>query len=140
MGPKCDNAIHVRLYVQVLEVATRELGVRDNLDLTLTLLGDLDNVAEVADTAVDLDAVLEELLEGGNIKDLVRRWLRSIDDELLGDLGLLALGGFLFFTLSLSLLFYAETNTAWVKAGQLAKRRRGRTVVGAIVSRWSQRN
>jgi hypothetical protein len=70
--------------------------VCNDLDLALTLLGDLDDIAEVADTAIDLDLVLEELLEGGDIEDLVRRRLRGVDDELLGDLWLLALRGFLF--------------------------------------------
>jgi hypothetical protein len=72
--------------LQVLEVATREGDVSDNLDLALTNLGDDNVVTEVADTALDLDAVVEELLEGGDIEDLVARGLRSIDDVLLGDL------------------------------------------------------
>jgi ribosomal RNA-processing protein 12 len=71
---------------QVLEVATREGDVSDNLDLALTNLGDDNVVTEVADTALDLDAVVEELLEGGDIEDLVARGLRSVDDVLLGDL------------------------------------------------------
>jgi hypothetical protein len=68
--------------LQVLEVATREGDVSDNLDLALTNLGDDNVVTEVADTALDLDAVVEELLEGGDIEDLVARGLRSIDDVL----------------------------------------------------------
>jgi hypothetical protein len=72
--------------LQVLEVATREGDVSDNLDLALTNLGDDNVVTEVADTALDLDAVVEELLEGGDIEDLVARGLRSVDDVLLGDL------------------------------------------------------
>lgn len=82
-------------YSQILEVSSRELSVCDNLDLALTLLGDLDSVAEVSDAAVNLDLVLEELLESRDVKDLVGRWLRRVDDELLGHLGLLALCGFL---------------------------------------------
>ena len=85
----------VGVYSQVLEVSSGELLVSDDLDLALTLLGDLDNVAEVSDTAVNLDLVLEELLESGDVEDLVRRRLGGVDDELLGDLGLLALRGFL---------------------------------------------
>lgn len=54
----------------------------NDLDLALTLLRDLDNVTEVADTAVNLDLVLKELLEGGDVEDLVAGWLRSVDDEL----------------------------------------------------------
>jgi hypothetical protein len=56
--------------------------VSNDLDLALTSLGDDDVVTQVADTALDLDAVVEELLEGGDIEDLVRGRLRSIDDEL----------------------------------------------------------
>jgi hypothetical protein len=70
--------------------------VRNDLDLALTLLGDLDNVGQVANTAIDLDLVLEELLEGGDVEDLVGGGLRRVDDELLRHLGLLALGGFLY--------------------------------------------
>lgn len=54
----------------------------NDLDLALTSLGDDDVVTQVADTALDLDAVVEELLEGGDIEDLVRGGLRSIDDVL----------------------------------------------------------
>jgi hypothetical protein len=68
--------------VQVLEVSARELGVCDDLDLALALLGDLNDITEVADTAVNLDLVLEELLEGGDVENLVAGWLRSVDDEL----------------------------------------------------------
>jgi hypothetical protein len=70
--------------------------VGDDLDLALTLLGDLDDVAEVSGAAVNLDLVLEELLEGRDVEDLVRRRLGGVDDKLLGDLGLLALRGFLY--------------------------------------------
>jgi NAD-dependent oxidoreductase involved in siderophore biosynthesis len=68
--------------VQVLEVATGELLVCDNLDLALALLGDGDGVSEVSGAALDLDAVVEELLEGLDIEDLVVHGLRAVDDEL----------------------------------------------------------
>lgn len=58
----------------------------NNLNATLAGLGDHDVVTEVADTAIDLDAVVEELLEGRDIEDLVASGLRSVDDELLGNL------------------------------------------------------
>ena len=73
--------------LQVLEVAAREGDVGNNLDLALTSLGDDDLVAEVADTAVDLDLVLEELLEGGGVEDLVASGLLSVDNELEGRTG-----------------------------------------------------
>jgi len=68
--------------------------VRNNLDLSITLLRDLDGITKVTNTAVDLNLVLEELLEGGDVENLVAGGLRSVDDELLRNLGLLALGGF----------------------------------------------
>ena len=54
----------------------------DNLNLSLANLRDLDGITEVSNTAVDLDLVLEELLEGGDVEDLVAGGLRSVDDEL----------------------------------------------------------
>lgn len=53
-----------------------------NLDLAFALLADLDGVAEVSDAAIDLDLLAEELLEGGNVENLVGGRLRSVDDEL----------------------------------------------------------
>jgi hypothetical protein len=74
--------LHRKENSQVLEVATGEGDVSNDLDLALASLGDDDVVTEVADTALDLDAVVEELLEGGDVEDLVARGLRSVDDEL----------------------------------------------------------
>jgi hypothetical protein len=68
--------------VQILQVATRELLVSDNLDLAIGLLADLDVVAEVAGAALNLDAVVEELLKGLDVEDLVVDGLRAVDDEL----------------------------------------------------------
>jgi hypothetical protein len=56
--------------------------VGSDLDLAIPNLLDLDSVTEVANTAVDLDLVLEELLEGADVEDLVAGGLRSVDDEL----------------------------------------------------------
>lgn len=53
-----------------------------DLDLALTSLLDDDVVAQVVGAALDLDAVLEELLEGGDVEDLVASRLLSVDDEL----------------------------------------------------------
>lgn len=80
------------LNVQVLQVAAGELLVRNDLDLAIALLADLDGVAKVASAALDLDAVVEELLESLDVEDLVVDGLRAVDDELLGDL-LALLGG-----------------------------------------------
>jgi len=57
--------------------------MRNNLDLSLTSLADLDGVAKVTGAALDLDAVVEELLEGGGVEDLVVDGLRAVDDVLL---------------------------------------------------------
>ena len=58
-------------YLQVLEISARELGVRNHLDLALALLAYLHNVAEVPNATIDLDLVVEELLEGGDVEDLI---------------------------------------------------------------------
>lgn len=77
--------------VQVLQVAAGELLVSNDLDLAIALLGDLDDVAEVAGAALNLDAVVEELLESLDVEDLVVDGLAAVDDELLRHLlGLLA--------------------------------------------------
>lgn len=70
-------------YAQVLEVATGQLVVGNDLDLALTLLLDNDIVAQVVGAALDLDGVLKELLESGDVEDLVASRLLSVDDELL---------------------------------------------------------
>ena len=54
----------------------------DNLNLSVTNALDLDLVAKVTDAVLDLDLVLEELLKGRDVKDLVRCWLGSVDDVL----------------------------------------------------------
>jgi len=58
----------------------------DDFDLAITRLGDLDIVTQVANTAVDLDAIMQELLERRDIKNLVVRWLGGVDDILPQDL------------------------------------------------------
>lgn len=54
----------------------------NNLDLSLTLLLDNNIVAQVVGAALDLYGVLEELLEGGDVEDLVASRLLSVDDKL----------------------------------------------------------
>lgn len=71
-------------HVQVLQVSTAELRMRHHLDLALALLADLDGVAEVADAVVHFDLVVQKLLEGGDVEDLVGRGLGGVDDELFG--------------------------------------------------------
>ena len=56
--------------------------MRSDLNLPIAEVLDQHDIAEVSDTVINLDLVLKELLEGGDIKDLVACRLRSIDDEL----------------------------------------------------------
>ena len=56
--------------------------MRNNLDLPIANRLDLHDIAEVSDAAVDLDLVLQELLEGRDVEDLVAGGLRGVDDEL----------------------------------------------------------
>jgi hypothetical protein len=67
---------------QVLEVAAGELDVRDDFDLIAADLGDGHIVPEIAGAAFDLDAVMQELLEGADIEDLVGDGLRAVDGKL----------------------------------------------------------
>jgi len=53
-----------------------------DLDLAITFLADDNGLAQVSSTAVDLDAIVEELLEGREIEDLVVDGGRAVDDEL----------------------------------------------------------
>ena len=59
------------MYLQVLEVSTGKLGVCDNLDFSFALLANLYRVAQITNTIVNLDFVVQELFEGGNVKDLI---------------------------------------------------------------------
>lgn len=69
--------------VQVLQIPTRERNVSNNLNLSIARLGDLNVVAEVSDAALDLDAVVQEFLKGGDVEDLVAGRLGGVDDELI---------------------------------------------------------
>ena len=76
--------------------------MRNDLDLAIALLADLDGITKVTGAALNLDAVVQELLESLDVEDLVVDGLRAVDDELLGDLlGLLGLGTLLHVVLSL---------------------------------------
>lgn len=54
----------------------------NDLYLSVSLLRYLHNIAEIPNAPVDLDLVVEELLEGGDIEDFVACGLGGIDDEL----------------------------------------------------------
>lgn len=68
--------------LQILEVSARELSVCNNLNLPITNILDRNNIAQVSYPTIDLNLILKELLEGGDIEDLVGGWLRGIDDVL----------------------------------------------------------
>lgn len=53
-----------------------------NLNLSVAGLADQDRVAEVASAAVDLDTVVQELFERGDVEDFIRGGLRGVDDIL----------------------------------------------------------
>jgi hypothetical protein len=79
----CDANLFAEYeYSQVLKISSGELRVRNDLDLSVSLLRDLHSIAEVSNTSINLNLVLEELLEGGDVEDLVAGGLRSVDDEL----------------------------------------------------------
>lgn len=80
--PVTELLLLEELLGQVLEVATGELLVGDDLDLAVVEVGDGDGLAEVTGAAVNLDAGLEEGGEGRWVEDLVVGWLRSVDDVL----------------------------------------------------------
>jgi hypothetical protein len=69
-------------HVQVLKVTAGQVVVGSDGDLAVALLLDHNIVAQVVGAALNLDAVLEELLESGDIEDLVIGRLGGVDDEL----------------------------------------------------------
>jgi len=78
---------------QVLEVALGEGDRGRDLELAGADARDLDVVSELADLALDLDLVNEELLVRGGVEDLVVGGAGEVDDENRGRGGLL--GGLL---------------------------------------------
>lgn len=57
-----------------------EVGVRANGDFRL-VARDGHDLAEGTGLAINLDALLEELLKGGDVHDLVLHRLRAVDHE-----------------------------------------------------------
>lgn len=66
---------------QVLEVALREGDRGLDPDLALTLAGDLHGIAELAGLAIDLDAVVQELLESVRVKNAVVGRATEVNEE-----------------------------------------------------------
>ena len=67
---------------QILQIPSRKRNVCHHLDLAIADGLDVDVVAEIARAAFDLDAVVEEFLEGAQVEDLVRDGLRAVDGVL----------------------------------------------------------
>ena len=67
-----------------LSISTASAGLfqKDYLNLPLPSLRDSNLLAEVARAALDLDLVVQELLEGGEVEDLVGHGLRAVDHVL----------------------------------------------------------
>ncbi len=66
---------------EVLQVSLRERKFSSNVNLGL-LAGDLDLGTKVTSLAVDLDAIMKELLEGGSIENLILNRITTINSEL----------------------------------------------------------
>jgi hypothetical protein len=106
--------------------------VRNDLDLAIALLADLDGVAKVTGATLDLDAVVQELLESLDVKDLVVDGLRAVDDELLGDL--LALLG-----RGVALLLYGYLAYCSCAGGTSSGQQSGCTYGGRHFEGWRER-
>lgn len=81
------------------------MSLDDNL---LAVTGDGDDIAEGASAAIDLDVLSEELLEGGEVNDLVISVGNGADDELLAFDLLLLLGLLYGQTVSNCLLLHGQ--------------------------------
>lgn len=69
-------------HLQVLQVSPRERNMANNLDLAISSLRDRDLITQVAGSTLNLDLLVQELLESGQIEDLVAYWLRAVDGVL----------------------------------------------------------
>lgn len=54
----------------------------NDLDLSIALLADCHGITQISNTVVDLDFVVKEFLEGGDVEDFVGGGLGGVDDEL----------------------------------------------------------
>lgn len=68
--------------LQVLQISSGEWDVSDDNNLSITLLGDLNGVTKVSDTATNLDLIVEELLERANVENFIGGGLGCVDGEL----------------------------------------------------------
>lgn len=102
-NPVTQGVLLQELFGEVLQVAFREWDVGRNGDLRVswrhrirpeeyydnlnvrTVTGDLHIVAELSSLALDLDAIVQELLEVCTVKDAICSRLREVDDEFVLD-------------------------------------------------------
>ncbi len=56
--------------------------MRNHLDLALTHLTDLDDIAQVPHAVVDFDFLVKEFFKGGDVEDFVGGGLGRVDYEL----------------------------------------------------------
>lgn len=56
----------------------------NNFNLPITLLADLHHISKIPYSVIDLDLIVQELFEGGNIEDFIAGGLTCIDDKLNG--------------------------------------------------------
>jgi hypothetical protein len=76
------------LFGQILDVSFRQVDARVDGYGLVAITSDLDAVPELSGASVDLDAVVEEFLEGGTVENAVTGRFREVDDELVLHAGL----------------------------------------------------
>ena len=84
--PVAELVLLEELLGKVLEVTLGELLVGGDGDLGVITTDDGDLVGQTTGAALDLDAIVEELLESRSIENLVTSGAGAVDDELVGDL------------------------------------------------------
>ena len=56
--------------------------MRNDLDLAIALVRNRHHISEIAHTPIDFDFLMQELFEGGDVKDFIRCRLGGVDYEL----------------------------------------------------------
>ncbi len=57
--------------LQVLQIPSRELSMRNDLNFPVPLLGDRNRVAQITNAVVNLYLLMQEFLKGRDVEDLV---------------------------------------------------------------------
>jgi hypothetical protein len=83
--PVAELVLLEELLCKVLEVALGEVLVGGDGDLIIAAVDD-HLVGETTSAALNLDAIVKELLEGSGIEDLVTSGAGAVNDKLVGDL------------------------------------------------------